>query len=76
MFFALFFLSQENEKDYLPWEAAISNLGYIRGIISQTSHYGDYMKYLKKIAKKTYDVSNANRQKLPKKTSFYRLKKW
>merc|ERR1719334_933254 len=42
----------ENEKEYLPWEAAITNLRYIRGIISQTSHYGDYMKYLKKIAQK------------------------
>lgn len=30
----------EHERDYLPWQAALSSLGYISSQMSRTSGYG------------------------------------
>lgn len=30
----------ERETEYLPWDATLSSLGYVAGIMSRTSSYG------------------------------------
>jgi aminopeptidase N len=45
----------ENENEYTPWDAAMNGLAFVRNILSQTSSYGKYMKYMKKIGLNKYN---------------------
>ncbi|XP_013400083.2 putative aminopeptidase-2 [Lingula anatina] len=38
------YLSKETE--YIPWEAALLNVGYLDIMMSKTQHYGNYQKYM------------------------------
>ncbi|XP_070568250.1 aminopeptidase N-like [Ptychodera flava] len=50
----------KDETDYLPWKAALRNLGHLDRLLSRTSAYGAFQKYMLKQAENLYDYVGWN----------------
>ncbi|KAK3853242.1 hypothetical protein Pcinc_040203 [Petrolisthes cinctipes] len=44
-----------NETEYVPWKAAVNNLGFIRGQLARTAGYGALKRYIRDLVVPLYD---------------------